>query len=135
MTPAPLGGTGAGTYSTIQPLAATQTYSVWATSAFLFAGIKISETKVAGTYTASGGTARSILSYSCTVTRNYDPLAEVSTDKSGSYIASGQATMECRVRVRRGVPTPWGQVSWSTKEAIQYLRANGYGGVVAHGWK
>lgn len=28
-----------------------------------------------------------------------------------------------------------GQVSWSTKEAIQYLRANGYGNVVAYGWK
>ena len=118
-----------------QPMAATTTYSVWATSAFLFAGVTITKTKVAGTYTASAGSATKVNAYACTVVTNYDPLASVSTAKNAGYISGGKAYLQCKVTVKRGLPTPWGTVSWSTREAIQYLRANGSGAVEASGWQ
>lgn len=115
--------------------AATSTKSTWATQWFKFAGITISETKVSGTYTVSGGKATKVNSYACTVVQNIDPLASVTSSKNAAYVSGGKATMECKVKVKRGVPTPWGHVSWSTKEAVQYLRATGAGRVEAHGWK
>lgn len=121
--------------SGIAAKAASFTKSTWATQWFKFAGITISETKVSGTYTVSGGKATKVNSYACTVVRNIDPLAQVTSSKNAAFVSGGKATMECKVKVKRGVPTPWGQVTWSTRESVQFLRATGSGSVEAHGWK
>ncbi|QAY64996.1 hypothetical protein ET495_17395 (plasmid) [Xylanimonas allomyrinae] len=115
------------------PTARATTKSVWVSHWFKFAGIKITEVKVAGTYTVSGGKATKINSYACTVVKNIDPMAEVTSSKNGSYIANGKANLECKITVKRGAPTPWGPIAWSTKEGIQFLRANGAGKVEASG--
>lgn len=109
--------------------------SIWATQYFTFAGIKISETKVSGSYTARSGKATSIRSHTCNVVRNYDPFSGVSTSKSSSYVSSGKAVFECLVSVKRGIPTPWGHISYSTRENVQYARGTGTGRVDAHGWR
>ncbi|MFT4156497.1 MAG: hypothetical protein QM630_00990 [Microbacterium sp.] len=113
--------------------AATRTVSAW--QSFLFAGITISKTTVRETYYYSGANATRIASYSCVVDANYDPFSTVTSSKSGAWVSSGRATAECRVTVKRGVPTPWGQVSWSTASNIQYVAGNGSGSVTSHGWR
>ena len=113
--------------------AATRTVSAW--QSFLFAGITISKTTVRETYYYSGANATSIASYSCVVNANYDPFSTVTSSKSGAWVSSGKATAECKVTVKRGVPTPWGQVSWSTASNVQYVTGNGYGSVTSHGWR
>lgn len=120
--------------SGIETRATKSTKHVKATQWFKFLGITISETKVSGTYLVSGGKAVSIKSYACTVLQNLDPLANISSSKNGSYISDGKATMECKVVVKRGAPTPWGGLNWSTREGIQYLTANGQGKVEEEGW-
>lgn len=101
---------------------------------FAFAGIRLSETKVSETYEYSGTTARKLLGYSCTVVRNIQPFTEVKSSKSSGYISGGQATAKCKVVVRRGVPTPWGAIAWSTSSSIQRLSARGNGAVTYNGW-
>lgn len=112
---------------------ATKTISAW--QSYVFAGITISKTTVRETYTVSGANAVAIVSYSCIVDANYDPFAEVSSTKDGAWVSSGKATAECLVTVKRGTPTPWGQITWSTNSNIQFVTGNGYGGVTSHGWR
>jgi hypothetical protein len=118
---------------TLTAAASTRTVSAW--QSFVFAGITISKTTVRETYYYSGARATSIASYSCFVNANYDPFATVTTSKDGSWTSSGKATAECRVTVKRGVPTPWGPIAWSTASNVQYVTGNGYGSVTSHGWR
>lgn len=121
--------------ASITPLAAGATRTVSAWQSFLFAGITISKTTVRETYLYSGANATRIASYSCVVDANYDPFAEVSVARDGSWISSGKAIAQCKVTVKRGAPSPWGQVTWSTASNVQYVSGNGYGKVVSHGWR
>lgn len=109
--------------------------SSWGTQWFSFAGIKLTETKVSMTYEYSGSAATKMLGYSCTVTTNVQPFTEVNTSKSSGFVSGGQATAKCRVVVKRGVPTPWGSVAWSTHSAIQRLSAKGNGTITANSWE
>jgi hypothetical protein len=109
--------------------------SSWGTQWFAFAGIRLSETKVSMSYEYSGTTARKMLGYSCTVVRNIQPFTQVTTSKSSGYVSGGQATAKCKVVVRRGVPTPWGTIAWSTYSAIQRLSAKGNGAVTYNRWE
>ncbi len=119
----------------ITPMAAGATRTVSAWQSFLFAGITISKTTVRETYYYSGANATGIASYSCVVNANYDPFAQVTAAKDGAWISSGKAIAECRVTVKRGAPSPWGQITWSTASNIQYVSGNGYGNVTSHGWR
>lgn len=121
------------TGSSVAVAGGTRTVSAW--QSFLFAGITISKTTVRETYYYSGANATSVASYSCIVDANYDPFSIVTSAKSGAWVSSGRATAECKVVVTRGVPTPWGQVSWSTASNIQYVTGNGYGSVTGSGWR
>lgn len=107
----------------------------WGTQWFAFAGIRLTETKVSETYEYSGSTARKMLGYSCTVVKNVQPFTQVSTSKNSAYVSGGQATAKCKVVVKRGVPTPWGTIAWSTYSAIQRLSAKGNGAVTFNGWQ
>lgn len=113
--------------------ASTKTVSAW--QSFTFAGITISKTTVRVTYEVSSGKAKKVASYSCIVNANYDIMAEVSSSKDGSWVSSGKATAECNVTVKRGAPTPWGQVTWSTASNVQFVTGSGSGAVTAHGWR
>lgn len=112
---------------------ATRTVSSW--QSFIFAGITISKTTVRVTYQVSGVSATSITSYSCIVDANYDPFSTVTSSKNSAWVSSGRATAECKVTVKRGTPTPWGQVTFSTRSNIQYVTGSGSGAVTAHGWR
>lgn len=107
----------------------------WATQWFAFAGIRLTETKVAMSYEYSGTTATKMLGYSCTVVRNVQPFTEVRTSKNSGYISGGQATAKCKVVVKHGVLTPWGTVAWSTYSAIQRLSVKGNGAITADRWE
>lgn len=109
--------------------------SSWGTQWFSFAGIRLTETKVSMSYEYSGTTARKMLGYSCTVVKNIQPFTQVTTSKSSGYISGGQATAKCKVVVKRGVPTPWGTIAWSTYSAIQRLSAKGNGAVTYNRWE
>jgi len=109
--------------------------SSWGTQWFAFAGIRLTETKVSMSYEYSGTTARKMLGYSCTVVRNVQPFTQVTTSKSSGYISGGQATAKCKVVVKRGVPTPWGTIAWSTYSAIQRLSAKGNGAITYNRWE
>lgn len=111
------------------------TRTVYAWQSFVFAGITISKTTVRESYYYSGSRATGIASYSCTVDANYDPFSQVTTTKNSAWTSGGTATAECEVTVRRGVPTPWGPVSWSTRSNVQFVLGNGNGAVTAHGWR
>lgn len=115
--------------------AAAATRNISGNQWFSFAGIKISETKVSLSYQAIGKKATKVNSYSCVVVKNADPLAQISSSKSNAYIAGDNATAKCKVVVKRGVPSPWGQITWSTKEGIQVLAGNGGGKVVKNTWE
>jgi hypothetical protein len=39
------------------------------------------------------------------------------------------------VSVKRGVPTPWGPIAWSTASNIQFVTGTGSGAVSSHGWR
>ena len=119
--------------SSVTAAGATRSVSAW--QSFLFAGITISKTTVSETYYYSGTSATSIAAYSCAVNANYDPFSSVTTSKSGSYVSSGRATAECKVSVRRGVPTPWGPIAWSTESNVQFVTGTGGGSVYSHGWR
>jgi hypothetical protein len=112
---------------------ATRTVSAW--ESFLFAGITISKTTVSETYHYSGAKATSIAAYSCVVNANYDPFSSITDSKSGAYVSSSKATAECLVSVKRGVPTPWGPIAWSTASNIQFVTGTGSGAVSSHGWR
>jgi hypothetical protein len=109
--------------------------SSWGSQWFAFAGIRLTETKVSMSYEYSGTTAKKMLGYSCTVVRNIQPFTQVSTAKSSGYISGGQATAKCKVVVKRGVPSPWGTIAWSTYSAIQRLSARGNGAITANRWE
>ncbi|WP_431075091.1 hypothetical protein [Microbacterium phyllosphaerae] len=113
--------------------AATRSVSAW--QSFLFAGITISKTTVRETYNYSGANATSVAAYSCVVDANYDPYSQITVSKAGAYVSGGKATAECKVSVKRGVPTPWGPISWSTASNVQYVTGNGAGTVTSHGWR
>lgn len=117
----------------ISARAATRSVSAW--QSFLFAGITISKTTVRETYNYSGANATSIAAYSCVVDANYDPYSQITVSKTGAYVSGGKATAECKVTVKRGVPTPWGPISWSTASNVQYVTGNGAGTVTSHGWR
>ena len=104
------------------------------TDSFSVAGVTISETRVTGTYEVENGAATAINSHSCDVTRDYDPLAKISSEKSDAYVSNGEATFLCSVNVQRGVPTPWEHVNWSNKTQLQGVVGNGNGDVVNQGW-
>ncbi|MDK8532199.1 hypothetical protein QP900_08820 [Corynebacterium marquesiae] len=102
---------------------------------FKFAGISVTKTKVSGSYeTKPGVGATRILGHQCTVVHNYQPLTQVKTDKSNAYTSGGNATFLCAVEVKRGWPSPWGRISWSTKNATQGVVGNGNGKVINQGW-
>jgi len=109
--------------------------SSWGTQWFAFAGTRLTETKVSMSYEYSGTTARKMLGYSCTVVRNVQPFTQVTTSKSSGYISGGQATAKCKVVVKRGVPTPWGTIAWSTYSAVQRLSAKGNGAITYNRWE
>lgn len=121
----------------------TQGYNipVWGTQSFSFAGISIIEVKNSMTYTVDFSSSRgnyisNIPAYSCAVTHNYDILADVTSTKENAFTSGDwEVESQCKVRITRGVPTPWGQVTWSTKEAIHYLHADNTGWVMANGWE
>lgn len=48
--------------------------------------------------------------------------------------SGAQATGNCKVVVKRGAPTPWGTVAWSTYSSIQRLSARGSGAITFNGW-
>ena len=50
------------------------------------------------------------------------------------YSNYGNATFLCAVEVKRGVPSPWEQISWSTKNATQGVVGDGNGNVINQGW-
>lgn len=50
-------------------------------------------------------------------------------------VGGGQATAKCKVVVKRGVPTPWGTVAWSTYSSIQRLSAKGNGVITYNRWE
>ena len=108
---------------------------IQSSSEFKFAGISITKTKVSGSYNTEPGVgATQILSHQCTVEHNYQPLTKVNTQKGDAYANGGEATFLCSVEVTRGVPTPWGDVNWSTRNATQGVVGNGDGVVVKEGW-
>lgn len=117
--------------ATINAASRTSAGTQW----FAFAGIKLTETKVSETYEYTGSTARKLLGYSCTVVRNIQPFTQVSSSKNSGYISGGQATSTCKVVVKRGVPTPWGTIAWSTYSSTQRLSARGNGAVTFNGWQ
>lgn len=43
--------------------------------------------------------------------------------------------MSWKVVVKRGVPTPWGTIAWSTYSAIQRLSAKGNSAVTYNRWE
>lgn len=102
---------------------------------FKFSGISVTKTKVGGSYETKPGTgATRILGHQCNVVHNYQPFSEVKTDKSDAYVSSGNATFLCSVEVKHGVPSPWGRISWSMKNATQGVIGNGNGDVINQGW-
>jgi hypothetical protein len=116
--------------------ASAATYSVHSTAdeSFYFAGILISRTRVWADYTTGSGVVKSVQNYGCQVLNNYDIFSTISTSKAGQSLSGGSATFLCNVVVKRGVPTPWGTISWSTRTALQYLSVNG-SRVTGHGWR
>ena len=114
----------------------TTTYSVHATGdeTFSFAGIVITRTRVWADYVTGSGVVKRIANYGCQAITNYDAFAEVKVSNAGSSLSGGRATFLCDVVVKRGVPTAWGHVSWSTRSGIQYLSVNGRG-VTGHEWR
>lgn len=116
-------------------ISSTSNRHIQSSDEFKFAGISITRTKVSGSYEATTGAgATRILSHQCIVEHNYDPLAQVNSEKQDSYVSSGNATFLCRVQVRLGVPTPWGQINWSDRTASQGVVGNGNGVVINQGW-
>ncbi|MDY3049266.1 MAG: hypothetical protein SOR40_05775 [Rothia sp. (in: high G+C Gram-positive bacteria)] len=111
---------------------ATATRNVWAAQSFTFAGVKISETKIAGNYVVSNGRITQINSHSCYVTRSYNPMQTISSEKTSAYISNGTVVFECKVSSGYGIP---GYGGLSKREAIQYLVANSAGGVIRGGWR
>ncbi|WEK12669.1 MAG: hypothetical protein P0Y48_09310 [Candidatus Microbacterium phytovorans] len=114
---------------------AGSTRSVSRSSSFSFLGITISKTTVRVVYYYSGSRATGIASSSCKVDVNYDPFSTVTSEREGAWISSGKATAECKVVVVRGIFSSWGVITWSTKAALQFVTANGYGTVTAYGWR
>ena len=115
-------------------VASTSTRTIWGKQWFHIGNLKISETKVRGTYTVYKGKVKKPASYSCTVVKNIDPSAKITSTKDGLFLSSGYATFKCKVTVKRGVPTPWGPIAWSKREAIQQIKGNSKGKVVSHKW-
>ena len=113
---------------------AMQERRIWGTQTFNFLGIKIIEHKVSGSYSADGKPSQ-ILSHDCTVTRNYDITAEVTTTKSSSYVFDNTANFSCTLRVKRGTPSRWGNIWWSTREGTHVVVGNGAGEVTRNGWQ
>jgi len=114
--------------------------SMWGTQWFSFAGIKLIETKLSMTYTVGwdpnrGSVITGIQSYNCYVTQDADIFAEVTASNAKAWPNGWEAVAECEVTVRRGAPTPWGQVTWSSRTGVQYLVGDNTGMVVAHGWR
>lgn len=105
------------------------------TDEFKFAGISITKTKVSGSYeTQPGVGATRVFGPYCDVVHDYQPLTEVKTNESNAYVSDGNATFLCAVEVKRGVPSPWGRISWSTKNATQGVVGDGNGNVINQGW-
>ncbi|RKR75655.1 hypothetical protein [Frondihabitans australicus] len=77
---------------------------------------------------------KSLTDYGCQLVKNYDPFSSISMSKQSGILSGGKATYKCYVVVKRGVPSPWGQISTSTRSAYQYMTAAG-SGVTAHGWQ
>lgn len=115
--------------------------SVWATQWFSFLGIKLIEIRNTMDYRVSfsptrGSYISEIMAQSCTVTLDYDIFAEVSTTPNNKFtLDDWTAESDCFVSVKRGAPTPWGQITWSTYEAIHYLKGDNTGTPVGTGWK
>ncbi|MEZ2190214.1 hypothetical protein [Corynebacterium sp. CCM 9204] len=99
-----------------------------------FINVKVMETQVTGIYEVGNGRVNRVLAHTCNVTRNYDLFSQVTTEKTGSYVSGNQASFLCNVTVKRGAPTPWGPISWSTRSATQFAVGNSRGHVVNSGW-
>lgn len=117
-------------------VARATTYNVHSTAdeEFRFAGILISKTRVWADYVTGSGRVLSTTNYGCQVLNNYDVFSEITVSQAGSSLSGGEATFLCNVVVRRGAPTPWGQINWSTASGIQFMTVNGPG-VKARGWR
>lgn len=109
--------------------------SIWGTQWFKFAGILISETKINLSYQNKYAMVDQVLSYSCSVITNNDPTAEITTSKNSAYVSNGDAVAKCDVKVKRGAPTPWGQITWSTSESVQVLKGGNTGRITFNGWE
>lgn len=111
------------------------TYSVHSRSdqTVKLAGITISKTRVWADYKTGSGVVKSVTDYGCQLVSSIDPFSSITTSKQSKVLSSGKATVKCAVVVRRGVPTPWGQISTTTRSAYQYMRVNG-SRIEAQGW-
>lgn len=111
------------------------TYKVhsYADETFTLVGITISKTRVWADYTTGSGIVKSLTDYGCQLVSNYDPFSSISVSKQSAILSGGKATYKCYVTVKRGVPSPWGQISTTTRSAYQYMQVSGPG-VGGHGW-
>ncbi len=127
----PAGGNSSNAKSRIKSMQGGQTFS--------FAGIVLIEVVIDLNYSVSSQPpygVSGVAGYDCFVTKDYDVLAEVSSVKSSAFVdGTWEIEARCKVTVKRGVPTPWGQITWSTKEQLHFLRGDNAGYVVDHGWK
>ncbi|MBF0809384.1 hypothetical protein E4U03_12335 [Rothia nasimurium] len=104
---------------------------VWATEAFTFAGIKISETKATGKYEVTGDSINT-LSQGCIVERSYNPVQSINSENNGHFVSGGKAVFECKVTSVYGIPNV---AEASKRENIQFIEANANGEVVGNGWR
>ncbi len=107
-------------------------HHIYGSQILKFLGIRITEHQVYGSY-VSDGKPNQILAHECAVKRNFDILSEITTTKSSSYVYGNAAYFSCQVRIKRGVPTPWGNVAWSTTERIHFIGGDGEGRVIRNG--
>lgn len=114
---------------------------VWGTQSFSFLGIPLIVVKNAMVYTvdwnsSKGWIVTGVPSSRCTVVYNYDIYASVESVTNAAFVyGTYEAQNECKVTVRRGVPSPWGTIAWSTREAIHVLRADNTGWITRHAWE
>jgi len=100
---------------------------------YSFAGVKLIKTRVWADYKTQSGVLKSVTDWACQIVQNYDIQAEVSSTKQSRVLSGGVATFKSYVVSKRGVPTPWGQITTSTRSGYQYMKVNG-AGIVSSGW-
>lgn len=120
--------------ATFAPAAVTYGVHSYTNESFAIAGITLSTTRVWADYVTGSGVVQRIRDYGCQLIFNFEPSAEITTTKQSQSLSGGKATFKCLVTVKRGIPTPWGQITTSTRQGYQYMSVNGRG-VYSHGWQ